>query len=90
MEEAGEGIALDDDDVDSVDQDADSTKESSSRQQSASFLSLHLPARLILWVDRTRTHTGRHPTRPITSMDRDVNCFVPKTIDVDVDDDLES
>src|SRR6267154_950941 len=74
-EEEGEEIALDDDDVDSVDQDAIPRRKVQVDNKVCLF-SLFTFARLILSVDRSRTHTGYHQIGPISSMDRDVSCFV--------------
>jgi rRNA-processing protein EBP2 len=72
-EEEGEEIALDDDDVDSVDQDAIPRRkvqvDNKVRLSRSSLASLNLPARVILWVDCARPHTGYHQIGPITSMD---------------------
>src|SRR6267154_521614 len=74
-DEESEEIALDDDDVDSVDQDAIPRRKVQVDNKVCLF-SLFTFARLILSVDRSRTHTGYHQIGPISSMDRDVSCFV--------------
>ena len=75
-----EGIALDDDDVESVDQDAiPQRKVQVDNKVHPSPTPVHWLAQSYFsaWAGCARTHTGHHQTRRITPMDRDVDCFIP-------------
>jgi rRNA-processing protein EBP2 len=92
QEESGEDeeIALDDDDVDSVDQDVIPQRKVQVDNKVRSLATLYWPARLILFdgqitLERIRDTIKLDQSLPWTET---LTVSFPETIDVDVDDDL--